>query len=239
MELIYYPAPHCVRCPAKLALSTLSTAGLGHSQSPSRRDLGRCSPSPVMVMAAMQHFSLPSPLCSPLLPPWLSLIYQLVVVSMPPPLVLSTLPPPQPLPINNPAASCHAASALHHLSLHSRLLCLSSTPPLRLQQLVVASHLTAPPLPLNLNARPAHMLPLAAALPHIRQHALSRTSIFVASSANAAAIAGVLKCMVHPPDGGIANGYCPFLFGSRPLTRPPAPPHCPLCFCRQGEDTAK
>ena len=132
MELIYYPAPHCVRCPAKLALSTLSTAGLGHSQSPSRRDLGRCSPSPVMVMAAMQHFSLPSPLCSPLLPPWLSLICQLVVVSMPPPLVLSTLPPPQPLPINNPAASCQVVPLFPFTSV-----CCP----------VVVTPLVAPPLP--------------------------------------------------------------------------------------------
>jgi hypothetical protein len=53
-------------------------------------------------MAAARHFPSPSPSPSPLPSPWLSLVCRLVVVLTPPPLVLSTLPPPQPLLINAP-----------------------------------------------------------------------------------------------------------------------------------------
>ena len=63
---------------------------------------------------------------------------------------------------------------------------------------------------------------------YIRQLALSRTAIFVAPSLGAAAIAGILKCTVHSPSSGIANGHCSLSYGSRPPTRPPSPPHCHL-----------
>jgi hypothetical protein len=53
-------------------------------------------------MAAARHFPSPSPSPSPSPLPWFSLVCRLVVVSTPPPLVLSTLPPPEPLPINSP-----------------------------------------------------------------------------------------------------------------------------------------
>jgi len=42
---------------------------------------------------------------------------------------------------------------------------------------------------------------------YIHQLALSCTAIFVAPSLGARAIAGILKCMVHSPGGGIANGH--------------------------------
>ena len=48
-------------------------------------------------MASARHFLSPSPSPSPSLPPWLSLVCRLVVMSTPPPLFLSTLPPPQSL----------------------------------------------------------------------------------------------------------------------------------------------
>ena len=51
-------------------------------------------------MAAARHFPSPSLSPSPSPSPWLSLVCRLIVVLMPPPLVLSTLPPPQPLLIN-------------------------------------------------------------------------------------------------------------------------------------------
>ena len=108
--------------------------------------------------------------------------------------------------------SCHAASALYQHSLHSHLLPPSSTAPLRLRRLVVTSNLVTPP-PL-LDAPPAHILPLAAHLPHIRQLALSCTTILVAPSLDLTAIAGVLKCTAHPPGGGITNVHCPLLLGS-------------------------
>ena len=41
-------------------------------------------------------------------------------------------------------------------------------------------------------------------------------------SLGAAAIASILKCTAHSPGGGIANGHCFLLYGSRPPTRPPA-----------------
>ena len=107
-------------------------------------------------------------------------------------------------------------SPLHHLSLHSCLSRPSSTPPLCLRRLVVASNLAAPPTPLD--APLAHVLPLAAPPPHIRQLALSCTAIFMAPSIDAAAIVGILKCTAHPPGGGITNGHCPLSFGSRPPT---------------------
>ena len=91
----------------------------------------------------------------------------------------------------------------------------------------------------NLATPPAHILPLAAPLLCICQLALSCTAIFVAPSLNAAAIAGILKCTAHPPDGGITNVHCPLLLGSCSLTRPPAPPYLPLCFGQQGEGTMK
>ena len=94
----------------------------------------------------------------------------------------------------------------------------------------VTSNLASPP-PL-LDVPPAHMLPLAAPLPHIRQLALSRTAIFVAPSLDAAAIAGVLRCTAHPPGGGNTNIHCPLLLGSCPPTCPPVLPHRPLCFRR-------
>ncbi len=53
-------------------------------------------------MLAVREFPLPSLSPSPLPPPWLSLVCQLVVILTPPPLVLSTLPQPQPLLINAP-----------------------------------------------------------------------------------------------------------------------------------------
>ena len=43
-------------------------------------------------------------------------------------------------------------------------------------------------------------------------------------SLGATAIAGILKCTAHSPGGGIANGHCFLLYGSRPPTRPPARP---------------
>jgi hypothetical protein len=94
---------------------------------------------------------------------------------MPPPLILLTLPPPlnvQPRPIKAPlplvrwhlssrlplvrrlVVASTSASASRHLlsrSCHTRL---SPTPPLCLHQLVVASHLFTPPLPLD--APPPH-----------------------------------------------------------------------------------
>jgi hypothetical protein len=99
-------------------------------------------------------------------------------------------------------------------------------PPLCSHRLVVASHLVAPPPPIKVP--PAHVLPLAAPFPYIRQLALSCTAIFVAPSLSTPAITGVLKCTAHSPDGGIANGHCSLLYGSRPPTRPPAPSHCNL-----------
>jgi hypothetical protein len=89
---------------------------------------------------------------------------------MPPPLILSTLPPPlntQPWPIEascllapllpfvsrSPAgcriACCRVFSASRHLSSRSRHTHPSLTPPLCSRQLVVVSHLFAPPLPLD------------------------------------------------------------------------------------------
>jgi len=53
-------------------------------------------------MVAARNFPSPSTSPSPSPPPWLSLVCRLVVVSTPPPLVLLTLPPSQPLPINAP-----------------------------------------------------------------------------------------------------------------------------------------
>ena len=150
-------------------------------------------------MVAALHFPLPSPSSSPSTPPWFSLVCWLVVMSMSPPLVLSTLPLPQPLPINALPplvrwrisfhlllfagcyrfASCRTVSALHRFSSHSRLSPRpSSTPPLCLHRLAVASHLVAPPP--HLDVPPAHVLPLAAPLPYIRQLAFSRTAIFIA-----------------------------------------------------------
>ena len=84
----------------------------------------------------------------------------------------------------------------------------------------VALHLVAPPPPLDVP--PAHVLPLAAPSPYIRQLALSCTAIFVTPSLGAAAIAGILKCMAHSPGGGIANGHCSLSYGSRLPTRPHA-----------------
>jgi hypothetical protein len=42
------------------------------------------------------------------------------------------------------------------------------------------------------------------------------------SAPRPSAIAGVLKCTVHSPGGGIANGHCSVSYGSRPPTCPPA-----------------
>ena len=53
-------------------------------------------------MAAARHFPSPSPSPYPSSSPSLSLVCRLVVVLTPPPLVISTLPPPQPLLINAP-----------------------------------------------------------------------------------------------------------------------------------------
>ena len=133
--------------------------------------------------------------------------------------------------------SCCATSTLHHHPLHSHLSPPSSTAPLCLHRLVVTSNLVAPP-PL-LDAPPAHILPFAAPLPHIRQLALSCTAIFIAPSPDTATIAGVLKCTAHLPGGGITNVHCPLLHGSHPPTRLPAPLHRPRCFCRQGEGITK
>ena len=53
-------------------------------------------------MVAARYFPSPSPSPSSSPSPWLSLVCWLVVVLTPPPLVLSTLPPPQPLLFNAP-----------------------------------------------------------------------------------------------------------------------------------------
>jgi hypothetical protein len=193
-------------------------------------------------MAAARHFPSPSPLPSPLPSPWLSLICRLVVVLTPLPLVLSTLPPPQPLLINAlpPLVRWRISSRLPLFAgwlsrrLLSRRLRLAlpfvAQPPLASildppSSLVPAGccvvlHLVAPPPPLDVP--PAHVLPLAAPSPYIRQLALSCTAIFVTPSLGAAAIAGILKCMAHSPGGGIANGHCSLSYGSRLPTRPHA-----------------
>ena len=121
------------------------------------------------------HSLLPLPSPSLLLLPQKSLVRRLVVALMPPPIILSTLPPPlntQPRPIEAPSPlvrwrlSSHlplicrlvvaltSASASHHLLSCSRCTRLSSTPPLCSHQLVVPSHLFGPPLPLD--APPPH-----------------------------------------------------------------------------------
>jgi hypothetical protein len=117
--------------------------------------------------------------------------------------------------------------------LHSRLSRPSLPPPCCLHCLDVASYLVASPQPLD--PLPAHVLPLVAPPPHICQLALSCTAIFVEPSLDAAAITGVLKCIAHPPGGGIASGYCPPSFGSCPPTRAVAPSHRPFCFRREGK----
>jgi hypothetical protein len=45
------------------------------------------------------------------------------------------------------------------------------------------------------------------------------------------AIAGILKCTVHSPGGGIANGHCSVSYGSRSPTCPPAR-QLPCCLLR-------
>ena len=98
---------------------------------------------------------------SSLLPLPRSLLCRLVVLLMPPPLILSTLPPPlnvQPRPIEAPSplvrwrfssrlplvcrlvVASTSASALRHLLSRSCCTRLSLTPPFCSRQLVVASH---------------------------------------------------------------------------------------------------
>ena len=109
MELINYPTPCRERRAANNGDTDVAAIGvvrlergcslsredqgrrchrLERSQSLSREDLGGRSPSP--VMAAARHFPSPLPSPSPSPPPWLSLVCRLVVMSTPPPLVLST-----------------------------------------------------------------------------------------------------------------------------------------------------
>jgi hypothetical protein len=114
------------------------------------------------------------------LPPLRSpLVQRLVVALMPSPLILSTLPPPlnaQPRPIEAPSPLVHwclssclplvrrlvvaspvVASASRHISSGSRRTHPSSTPPLCSRQLVVVSHLFAPPPPLDAPVLSPHL----------------------------------------------------------------------------------
>ena len=119
---------------------------------------------------AARGIPLPSPLPLLLAPPRSSLVQRLAVALVPPPLILSTLPPPlnaHPRPIEAPSPLVHwygasplvclsfagwlshrllsCASASRHISSGSRRTHPSSTPPLCSRQLVVASHLFTPP----------------------------------------------------------------------------------------------
>jgi hypothetical protein len=116
---------------------------------------------------------LPSPLLLPL--PQSSLVQRLVVALMPLPLILSTLPPLgllRPRRLLSTGASplvclsfagwlshrlLSRASASRHISSGSRRTHPSLTPPLCSRQLVVASHLFAPPPPLDAPVLSPHL----------------------------------------------------------------------------------
>ena len=119
MKLINYPTSHCKRHAANNCNTAVAAIGVLHNE--------RChsSAATTRVVATKsrdggaRHF--PSPLPS-LSPPRSSLVCQLVVALMPPPLILLTLPPPlnaQPWPIK-------ALSPLVRwcLSSHLPLICL-------------------------------------------------------------------------------------------------------------------
>ena len=157
MELFISPPPA-----ARDALPTMATPLLPPSASST---MSAATASAVRTRAPPNthdggewHFPSPLPLPSPLLlpPSQKYLVRWLVVASMPPPLVLLTLPP---LGASRPVClsfadwlsccllSCNSASC--HLLLYSRLTHPSLTPPLCSRQLVVASQMFTPPPPLD------------------------------------------------------------------------------------------
>ena len=174
MELINYPTPRRERRAVDNGNTDVAAIGIVHNErgrSLSREDQGGRHHRD----GGARHSPLPLPSLSLLLPLRLFLVRRLVVALMPPHLILSTLSLPlhaQPRPIEALLPLVHwrlssrlplvcrlvvtspRASALCHLSLRSRHTHPSLTPPLCSRQLVVTSHLFAPPPPLH--APPPH-----------------------------------------------------------------------------------